>query len=167
MIRPLSYLMITTLFLSGCIRTDPPPNPFHAPATYPVGKSPSFLGAADLNQDGILDLIVANTESQSISIFLAATDGSYQDAPALKSGKQPRWVVFGDFNEDRKTDLVVLNNDEDNLYVFMNQGKGTFGTPISYQVGRAPFSATVNDFNGDGHLDFAIVSRFVQLVILL
>ncbi|WDT81449.1 MAG: VCBS repeat-containing protein [Candidatus Manganitrophus sp.] len=145
----------------------PPPNPFREPIPYAVGHSPSFVGAADLNQDGFLDLAVANTEDNNVFLLINNKDGSFQDPVQLKTGRQPRSIAFGDFNEDGKVDLAALNNDEDNLSLFLNQGHVLFAPPVIYEVGRAPFMATVADFNGDRHLDMAVVSRYDRLMILL
>lgn len=168
--RLLIPLALLFLVLQGCVKTEPPANPFRQPIAYRVGSSPSFVGAADLNQDGFLDLVVANTEDQSIFLFINNKDGSFQDPLKLPTGRQPRSVLFGDFNEDGKIDLAVPNNDEDNIYIYTNQsGAGGifFSKPRSYTVGRAPFTGTVADFNGDRHLDLAIVSRYDRLIILL
>lgn len=163
-------LSLSILFEVSCVKTDPPPNPFRQPISYRVGRSPSFIGAADLNQDGFLDLAVTNTQDHSLFLFINNQDGSFQDPVQLKTGRQPRSIVFGDFDEDGKIDLAVMNNDEDNLYLYLNrsiQGRALFAPPAIYTVGPSPFAATVADFNGDHHLDLAVISRHDRLVILL
>lgn len=169
---PRCLLIAITLLVvgPGCIKTEPPANPFRQPISYHVGNSPSFVGTADLNQDGYLDLVVANTEDQSLFIFINNKDGSFQAPLKLTTGRQPRSILFGDFNEDGKIDLAVPNYDEDNLYVYINQngpGGMFFSRPRVYEVGRAPFTGAVGDFNGDHHLDMAVVSRYDRLIILL
>ncbi len=153
---------------AGCFKQDPPPeNPFRKPIKYPVGESPSHIISADLNQDGWLDLVVANTQSNTISILTGKNDGSFPDTKTMKVGSRPRWMVSGDFNGDKQTDLGVLLNDGDSLQIILNLGGGLMKKDALYKVDRSPYSAAVEDFNLDGHLDIAIVSRFDHLLILL
>ncbi|MFY9268832.1 MAG: VCBS repeat-containing protein [Candidatus Manganitrophaceae bacterium] len=165
------FVLAVLFFLileTGCVKTEPPPNPFRQPINYTVGESPSFAGTADLNQDGFLDLAIANTGNHSVFLLINNKEGGFQDPLRLKTGKQPRSIILGDFNEDGKIDLSALNNDEDNLFLYLNQGKSLYSAePSVYLVGRAPFAGVTADFNGDHHLDLAIVSRYDRLVILL
>lgn len=165
--RLLFFLFIITLS-SGCFKQDPPPeNPFRRPINYPVGESPSHIISTDLTQDGWLDLVVANTQSNTISILTGKNDGSFPDSYTMKVGSRPRWIVSGDFNDDKKTDLGVLLNDGDSLQILLNLGDGLMKKAGLYEVDRSPYSAVVDDFNLDGHQDIAIVSRFDHLLILM
>lgn len=171
--RPLfiiAAVLLSFTFEAGCVKSEPPVNPFRQPISYRAGQSPSFVGAADLNQDGFLDLAVTNTQDNSIFIFINNKDGSFQDPVQLKTGRQPRSIVLGDFDEDGKIDLATMNNDEDNLYLYLNrstQGRALFALPTVYTVGPSPFAAAAADFNGDRHLDLAVISRHDRLMILL
>ncbi len=161
---PLSLLLG---LCAGCVKTEPPVNPFREPVVYPVGKSPSHIVATDFNQDGVMDLAVANTESNSISILFGKNDASFPDIITIEAGKSPRWLITGDFNEDKRTDLAVIQNGEDGLQVFINQAGRFFFKGTRVKTERSPYAAVSGDFNRDQHLDLAIVSRFDQLLILL
>lgn len=167
MLRTFFLLSMPWLCLSACINTEPPSNPFREPINYAVGESPSHMVTADLNADAVLDIIIANSQDNNISILFGKNDGSFPNIRTLKTGRQPRWVITGDFNEDQKIDLGVVNNGGDNIVILLNQGGGNFLRSMRIKTKRSPQSATVNDFNGDGHLDIAIVSRFDYLLILL
>ena len=49
---------------------------FGSPTGYAVGTRPGAVATGDFNGDGILDLAVANTGSNDVSILLGNTDGT-------------------------------------------------------------------------------------------
>jgi len=162
------FLIFLVVLSVGCFKQDPPPeNPFRRPINYEVGKSPSHVLSVDLNQDGWLDLVVANTQSDTLSILIGKNDGSFPETRTIKIGSRPRWIVSGDFNEDKLTDLGVLLNNGDSLQILLNLGGGLLKKGALYKIDRSPYSAVVEDFDLDGHQDIAIVSRFDHLLILM
>jgi len=61
-------VVATSLFLlmaSGCTKQDPyaPPDLFYYFASYKVGKNPTTVTPADVNQDGFTDLVTTNIGS--------------------------------------------------------------------------------------------------------
>src|ERR1700735_1939408 len=81
-------------------------------AMYPVpGASMEVL--ADVNGDGILDIITANGVSPSgdggVSVLLGIGNGTFHDAKKIVSGGSPSAVVVADFNNDGKLDIAVAN----------------------------------------------------------
>jgi hypothetical protein len=117
------------------------------------------LVAADFNNDGKLDLAVA--DNQGVEVLLGNGDGTFQAAVEYSASNQPSWVATGDFNGDGKVDLVVSAFDQNFgtgiVNVFLGKGDGTFGSPIvtgNLKVGGG--NVAVRDFNGDGKLDVAI-----------
>jgi hypothetical protein len=51
---------------------------FGNPTNYPVGTQPGAVATGDFNHDGKLDLAVANTASNKVSILLGNGDGTFQ-----------------------------------------------------------------------------------------
>jgi hypothetical protein len=91
---------------------------------YPSGSfNPYWIGAADLNQDGKLDLAIAlqdnscSTEyngEQSLGaavVFVGNGDGTFQmeNGPWL-GGYYSAGIALGDFNSDGTTDMAVVGN---------------------------------------------------------
>src|SRR5260370_41807701 len=66
---------------------------FQTPARYAAGTSPVSLAVADFNGDGQLDLVVANAQSASVSIFLGAGDGPFRAIPPFLVDTGPYSVV--------------------------------------------------------------------------
>lgn len=133
---------------------------------YPVGMSPEGVTTGDFNGDGIADLVVANYNSDSVSVLLGngsagGGDGTFAEQVTYAVGDGPRALTVGDFNGDGITDLVIANSLSDDVSVLLGngsaaQGDGTFAAQSSFSVGNAPWGLTTGDFNGDGITDLAI-----------
>ena len=74
---------------------------------YPVGVVPNQVVVGDLNRDGNLDLIVANSTSADVSVLLGLGDGSFQSAENFGGNGFSPSVAFGDFNGDGVPDVAV------------------------------------------------------------
>jgi hypothetical protein len=111
----------------------------------------SFVTVADINRDGILDLVTTS------SVLLGNGDGTFQSARNFSAGRTPVSVAVADVNGDGLPDLAVTNLDSGTVTVLLGNGDGTFQTaPVSYVAGG--FSVAIQDFNGDGWPDLAVAS---------
>jgi hypothetical protein len=116
-----------------------------------------FMLAADFNNDGKMDLAVA--DSGTVAVLLGNGDGTFQNPAFYNCGGQGcdmRNFAVGDLNGDGKLDLVASG--VSGFSVFLGNGDGTFQTSILTPVSLTtdPWSQIyVGDFNGDGKLDVA------------
>ena len=77
-------------------------NGFFQPlTTEATGISPRALAVGDFNQDGRLDLAVANFASNSVNIFLGNGAGGFRLLGSLTAAG-PSAIAEGDFNGDGK-----------------------------------------------------------------
>jgi hypothetical protein len=130
---------------------------FQTHADYAAGASPQSVVLGDFNGDGILDLAVANKDSNTVSVLLGNSAGGFGAATNFAVGSSPTAVTAGDFNNDGKLDLAVGN-----LATFselLGDGTGGFGTAISFGAGTGQGLPTIipsikaADLNHDGNVD--------------
>jgi len=134
---------------------------FIARRDFAAQASPSSVAVGDFNADGVPDLAVANTDSNSVSVLLGNGDGTFQTAQSSAVETQPSSVAVGDFNGDGVPDLAVANSGAPNgsVSVLLGNGDGSFQTARSFGAGIWPSSVAVGDFNADGVPDLAVANR--------
>jgi hypothetical protein len=138
---------------------------FAAPTVLPMPAKPSRIALADLNNDGILDMIVptpdasSGVETTTISVMLGEGGGTFAPPVAYTVGTRPFEAVAGDFDGDGKLDLAVTNWLSDNVAILHGMGDGTFGAPNFFPCGRNPQGLVAGDFNHDGILDLAVANN--------
>jgi hypothetical protein len=130
-----SPILIVAVLLVTRGGTDPSSNAGAPPVSVdfdqhviPVGQGPGSIAIADVNHDGKLDIIVANTTSGTLSVLLGAGKGHFTTAGGspFACGKSPNDIATGDFNGDGNLDLVLANTETPNLTILLGDGKGGF-----------------------------------------
>jgi hypothetical protein len=135
---------------------------------YAVGTAPNFVAVADFNHDGNLDLVVSNSQSDTVSVLLGNGDGTFQPALTLPNPQDPIIVVVGDFNGDGKTDFATLNISDntgrcDCVAAFLGNGDGTFQQPpIITTPSLTPSGLGVGRFTAGKNLDLAVSESFSE-----
>ncbi|MGH9870078.1 MAG: FG-GAP repeat domain-containing protein [Candidatus Polarisedimenticolia bacterium] len=151
-------LLVSVVFTVAARLASAACPPFDPPSTVAVGDHPSDLAAGDVNGDGFPDLVVANADSDNVTVLLGDGAGSFTVGPWTPVLDAPRAVVLTDFNGDSRLDLAVIGarvNDV-NCQTFLGNGNGTFTLTQSLERSVA-LDMVTGDFNGDGHVDIAIL----------
>ncbi len=141
-----------------------------------MDDEPRSVAVADLNGDGMLDL-VTNWGFNTISVWLNTTApgaGTATFAAKQDFGAADGWaaVAAADLNGDGKPDLVSANWVSNNISVLLNTtapgaGTATFATKQDFGVGDRPGSVAAVDLNGDGMLDLASANNYSDSISVL
>jgi hypothetical protein len=123
-----------------------------------VGRNPMAVAVADLNHDGLPDLVTANADSNDVSVLLGRGDGTFAPQQRVAVGNRPASVAVADLNHDGLLDLVTANADSNDVSVLLGRGDGTFNAQQRVTVGAFPRSVAVADLNHDGFPDLVIVN---------
>lgn len=138
------------------------------------------LGVAvtDINDDGLLDMYVANDGMQN-HLFQNKGDGTFEEISFLggvgfsEQGdpEAGMGVDFGDFDGDLLMDLFVTNLDYETNTLYRNDGNSLFtdvtATVGLYEpsIGNVGFGTAFVDLDLDGDLDIFIVNGHVLIQI--
>ena len=141
---------------------------FQPAVPYTAFTEPYSVTAADLNHDGLLDLVAAHRPDAEVGFFRGLNGGTFRTEVPQSAGGQPLSLALGDLNGDGNLDAVVANECTSEaggcngtVGVLLGRADGSFQPGVTYSAGKNPSSVAVGDFNGDGKLDVAACSRVV------
>ena len=140
------------------------------PVTYVSATGTTGLTAADLNHDGIVDLVSANAGNGTVGTLLGKSDGVFATPAVLtSSGANTSAVVTGDFNRDGSLDVASVNSASSmgtiSVLMTVNGGPG-FAAAVSIDACPGAKGLVTADLNRDGYLDLATACT-TQFAVLL
>ncbi|UJR11996.1 hypothetical protein I4U23_016174 [Adineta vaga] len=133
--------------------------------TYSTGNNshPCSVTVADLNKDDRLDVIVANSGTNNVGVFLANGSGTFRSPTMYFTGlrSQPYSVAIGDFDDDTRLDISVANYGASSVGIFLGHGNGSFADQIVFYSGYEshPFALIVGDVNNDNLTDIVVTNN--------
>jgi hypothetical protein len=113
-----------------------------------VGSPSSFISVADVNKDGIPDLLMSSSAS-ALFIYLGLGGGAFQPPSVVNLISPGVWQAVGDFNHDGGVDIAIATPLGVEVLIGAGGGNFTRRTPV---LGPA-MSVTAADVNNDGNLD--------------
>ena len=128
---------------------------YGTPMPTAAGIEPLFLATADIDGDGLADVVSASADDGKLFVYLnqMATPGTFK-APLQLDSPGASQVVIADLNGDTKPDLVSADF---GVSIFLQDPAkpGSFLAPASLSSGGASWVA-VGDLNGDGLPDLVV-----------
>lgn len=151
------------------------PGKFLPPVTYAVGNDPFAIAAGDLNGDGKLHIVTANTMlsangagSNSVSVLMqdANHPGQFLPAASYNSANTINSVAIGDLNGNGLPDLAVADSGGVSLLLNSSANPGTFTSGNAVQISGGAATVVIGDLNGDALPDLAVATGSNVQVVL-
>jgi len=143
------------------------------PVTYasrvdiPAGTEPIAVKIADVDGNGLADLIVANegpgtflAGTSGVTVILQNPLGTFLPPVTYATARGTVSVAVGDVNNDSRVDLVTANrggSPTGTVSVLMQSSTpGTFTAAVNYRGVYEPLGVAVGNLNGDSLPDIAV-----------
>lgn len=180
-IRTWGFLLSLVLSLARAWGDDSTTNRigFTGPEVFPIAPQISALHSADLDGDGILDLVVVDNSRSKIDLLYNQT-GKTNVAPkkvkreinelppdsrfrieSIASEKRISSLVVADLNCDGRPDIAYYGDPKE-LVVLYNQGTNGWSAPKRFAIDEGQLTAdalTTGDLNGDGRTDLVLMGE--------
>lgn len=117
---------------------------------------PRFVAVGDLNNDSILDLVIAQQIVNKITVYLGEGNGNFRHRIEYSTGihSSPCMIQLGHFNNDSQLDIAVANFGSNNIALFYGFGNGSFEQPIQFSTNSSrPIAILTADFDNDTLFD--------------
>ncbi|HXN24255.1 MAG TPA: FG-GAP-like repeat-containing protein [Candidatus Dormibacteraeota bacterium] len=100
-----------------------------------TGATPDGAVSGDFNFDGRADLIVANSGSNTVSVFFGLGGGFFSQPVILQTGATPRGPVSASFTRSGRADLAVADQGSNQVSVILN----LLSIPGGNNIAQQPF----------------------------
>ncbi len=139
---------------------------FAAPVRYAMGSwsYPSAVAIGDVDGNGAADVLVANRDSNNVSLLRGNGAGGFLPRVNYPAGVSPRSVAIGDVNGDGRQDLLAANSGSNSLTVLTGNADGSFMVRPPYPMGTGPVSVAAGLLDTDARADVVVANQFASTV---
>jgi len=116
------------------------------------------LACGDMNNDGIMDLVIGAKQSGTVIVRLGQGNATFGAAMTKNTNGNPWMLNVGDVNNDGFEDVAVANGGTPNGAILLGNGTGGLGAAVNYSVDPAVVSSDLADLDGDGDFDWLLSS---------
>jgi hypothetical protein len=128
-----------------------------APRSVLDGTSLTFASVADMDNDGLRDLVVGQ-EGDSLHLLPGNGDFTFDPPFTQPTGAWPHGHIVVDLDNDGLRDIVVAHRYEFHITVFLNGGAFAF-TGTNLALNHSSSDVTGRDLNGDAAIDLVVSAR--------
>ncbi|MEK6675077.1 MAG: FG-GAP-like repeat-containing protein [Planctomycetota bacterium] len=130
------------------------------PATFFEGGGSGewALAAADMTNDGILDLVVGLRAATLISVLQGNGDATFTLVETQSADGAVWMLVCGDLNGDGNEDVSAANSGQNRSAILLGEGAGQLSAPVRYSGEAFPIATDFGDLDGDNDLDWITAS---------
>ncbi len=153
LVAPKSQAQSAQTSVAGSVIKPTAPPAFLVAPSVSLGYSPTSVAAGHLAAGDRLDLVTADYNAGSITVFRAVGPGSFATGIPYPAGHHPSALTIADIDGDGRPDLILANESEGVISVFRGNGDGTLSPRHTFPVGFAPSFLVVGDFTGSGKQD--------------
>lgn len=133
---------------------------YESVAGAPRVDNPAGVAVLDYDDDGDLDLVVANAARKNVRLFRHAStgfDGSYITLSQPDVIERPLALAVADLNNDARPDVASANEGSDSVTIFLARRGGFEEQAIEIDgEGAFPASIAAGDLDGDGLVDLVV-----------
>lgn len=113
--------------------------------------------AADLDQDGDVDVAAGVIETSSVHVRWNDGKGALSDPRAYPGGNRPRTLATADLNGDGRLEIVVSSNETPDLHVLQGKGGALLEVGPSIRAAGPVWRIRVADLDRNGDDDLVCV----------
>jgi len=128
---------------------------FTFPLSYFVGQGAKSVATADVNGDGLIDVVTAGLVTNSVWILTNAGNAKFSLRSVTQVGNYPSSIAPAYLDQDQRIDLAVANYSDKTVSILTNDGSGAFALATIIAVEGPPSCLIASDLNGDGKADLA------------
>ncbi len=141
---------------------------FGAKISYATGGKTGAARAADMNGDGLTDIVVANFMPiigggpGSVCVLLNQGNGAFSVQPRITLNTRAQDLDVADIDKDGIKEIIAAGYSGDgskSVAVLENDGHGSLSISHEYNGPTGGYGGiSIADYNGDGNLDFAVAA---------
>lgn len=131
---------------------------------YSTGRnsSPKYVHLSDVNGDHHLDILVANSQTNSVLIYHGKGDGTFEHTLrySMDFRSKPVCLAVADLNVDQLPDLIIGNQEIDNIEIVYLYNYASFVLHETYFNESKSFPRIIStvDMNNDKQLDLVVLN---------
>lgn len=127
-----------------------------APVVVTFDRASDEITVADLDGDGVPDLLAADGDDARVSVAYGRKNGEFEVPVHYDAGMGMGQALAGDVDGDGRVDIMTLNAGSFLIGILPNRGDREFGPANRIYTYRGFGRAIAGDFDGDGRCDLGL-----------